>query len=154
MSTSTVTAEETLSAAIRKDLSVDDKGNVKGPDDIYARHLPEGLTMEMVDRASEHRKRFGVAAYEAFAEVSEDALKQHKDLDRTSMRLTTNGDDLLSAQYQRSVKRAVKGEKGKVTSETIYGVLSHKYTVQAGFSEDYSSIEERYAKQGKKLFTS
>ena len=153
MSTTTLSPDRhATSAAIRKDLKVNEKGKVEPTDDLYEKHLPEGITLETVNRIHEHNRTFFPAVFEAFGDVSESALKKNKDLDRTSMQINAGDGGVFSAQYARSVKRAVRGDDGKVGSETAYGSLTCKYTVQAGDADDYNAVKERFAKQAKKLF--
>ncbi|MBB5409305.1 hypothetical protein HDG34_003246 [Paraburkholderia sp. HC6.4b] len=153
MSTTTLSPDKhATSAAIRKDLKVNEKGRTEVPDDLYEKHLPDGITIETVNRLHEHNRTFFLASLEAFGEVSESALKKHKDIDRTSMQINAGDGARFSAQYARSVKRAATGEDGKVGSETTYGALTGKYVIKGGNADDYNAVKERFAKQAKKLF--
>jgi hypothetical protein len=153
MSTTTLSPDRhATSASIRKDLKVNEKGKTELPDDLYEKHLPEGITMETVNRIHAHNCKFFPAVLEAFGDASESALKKNRDLDRTSMQINAGEGGVFSAQYARSVKRPVTGDDGKVSSEMVYGDMKYKYTVQAGKADDYNSVKERFAKQAKKLF--
>lgn len=153
MSTTTLSPEKHATAAtIKKDLKVNEKGMTEKPEDLFEKHLPDDLTMETVNRVYAHTRAFNLSAFEAFAEVAESALKKHKDLDRASLHIPTGDGAYFQAQYAREVKRPVKGDDGKVGSETTYGEMKFKFVVNGGTADDYNAVKERFAKQAKKLF--
>lgn len=139
-----------LAAEIKKDLTVGDGGVVTVPKDFYAKHLPEGLSLEQVKQVQDHDSTIFAAAGLALSELGLKHLKTHKAVEALSLDYTAikNKHGLV---YRR--EKQVPDGLGKGGMRTKFGDLSGSIKVHAaGNVGAFKKVREHAAEEAKKVW--
>lgn len=110
-----------LSAAIQAGLKLDKAGNLteEAKDHaktIYAKSLPEGVTIEQVETIDKFNTTFGAAALHAVGEVSIPVMKKNADLQQVGVSFNTAGKNAFDVIFNRETK-----SRNPKTGEDILG---------------------------------
>ncbi len=110
--------------------------------DLFAEQLPEGLDLKLVREVQQATIDFATGQTKAFADLSLDAMKANKDLDRTSLRSNVEF-QRFDNTYQRHRSGTAMGKPwekfGTVTCDVVLGVGSKSRDLNAVIA--YSSTE-------------
>ncbi len=124
-------AVKTLSTNISKDLKYDkDSHTIKAEENIYAKNLPEGLSMEVVDKVNNYDVQFVAASGLAVGEIAIQHMAKEKTVEQISAE--------FSMARHNSVNHVVTRERTftNITDPSNpipkYGDLATKVTIQAG----------------------
>lgn len=121
-------AIKTLAKAIAADLTVNEDGTVKAPDDLFAKHLPEGLDLATVKKVHTQRQEFMAASALAVGEVGIEAMKANKNLDQVQLKVNV-GKDVATVTTVRRHEQAVPGSQDTVVS---HGYTTASYKAKGG----------------------
>ena len=121
-----------MSGKILECLKIDGRnGAITAEDNTFEKTLPEDLTMDIVNKVSDHNTTFVSAGIHAMGRMAIDAMSQHKNLDSASGTINMGGKDTLAATIDRSRTYANRLQEG-ATDVVKYGVTDVDYTVVAG----------------------
>ena len=104
-------------------------GSINAAEDTFQKTLPEGLTMEMVNKVANHNTNFVAGATHAFGTAAMQLMKDNSKLDTVIGSMNMGGEDQLSLNYMRSKEMHIPGKDEKITK---YGVTTVSYEVKAG----------------------
>jgi hypothetical protein len=113
-----------LSEKIGKGLSLD--GNVvTASDGLYESLLPEGVSMDLLERVQAHDTEVLAATALAVGQLGNKAMKKDETLNKISLVMPTVGKDTFGFAYDRSrqVRDAAPGTEG-AGMKTKYGIMS------------------------------
>jgi hypothetical protein len=115
-----------MSDALMADISIDATSGVATPaEDIYNKHLPEGITPEIVKNISEHNTNFVAASRYAFGVTAVAAMKANPELQKATIDIPMGyKDNLHIAMVARTELPNDKGIE--------YGNTHAVLTVRAG----------------------
>lgn len=115
-----------MSDALLADITIDATSGVATPvEDIYNKHLPEGITPEIVKNISEHNTNFVAASTHAFGVTAVAAMKANPELQKATIDMPFGYKDNLHITTTRSTE--LPNDKG-----TSYGDTHAILTVKAG----------------------
>lgn len=115
-----------LSSEFQKKIVLGPDGAGTLSDEAIAETLPEGLTMELVQKVHEHRDNVIAAATDAFATLSHAAMKKDKNLAETSLQFNFYKDAAGVNVYRtREGRNPANGEK-----TVAHGAVSNKYVAR------------------------
>lgn len=123
-----------LAATIKPMFTLAENGVVVASDDLYEKTLPEGVTVDQIKAIQQHNTALVAATAMAVGELSVDAFKADKDLQRVSAEFSAVGDK-ISATVTRSREYPAGGipKEGEVRDPnakiTKYGVIDAGYEV-------------------------
>lgn len=124
----TINAEVRLLADTFKDgITLGEKGVATAAADLYEKTLPEGMTKEGYLKFQAHHVNVAAATMLALGEISTEAMKLDKTLDRTSVTIPTFGKDSFNATFQRSKEVVVPNQDGPAGTKTVYGSAQVSY---------------------------
>lgn len=139
-----------LAAEIKKDLKIGDGGIAEAPKDFYAKHLPEGLTLELVKRVHDHDSDFFSASGLALGELGLKHLKSHKTVEAVELDYTAIKNK-HSLTFRR--EKQVPDGLGKGGMRTKHGDLSGSVKVySAGNVGSFKKVREHLASEGSKVW--
>lgn len=119
-----------MADTILAQLSADNNlGVVTSPDNMYEKVLPEDLSIETVNRVSDHNTNFVAASTRAFGQMAQSMMTDNRKLDTVIGAFSMGANDNLSLHYNRSKDYPVPGQEEKSTK---YGVVNIAYEVKAG----------------------
>jgi hypothetical protein len=122
--------QETIDLAklIKEAITVDAKtGTTAIAADIYARTLPETITINSIQEINAHNSMFLAAAGLAFTESVIPVLKKQKTIDDAKIEIPLTGKDTLGFHFVRSAEvQAQPGVKDSPKT-TAYGLLTAKW---------------------------
>ena len=104
-----------LSDKIKADISIAKDGTIEVAPDLFYKHLPEGVTRELVEAAADYQGEFMVAATNAIGEHAIPFFKKHKAHEKLNVHVPLVGKDTLELKLYRSktypgmVRDGVKG---------------------------------------------
>lgn len=115
-----------MSDALMADISIDATSGVATPaEDIYNKHLPEGLTPDLVKNLSEHNTNFVAASTHAFGVTAVAAMKANPELQKATIDIPFGYKDNL--HITTVARTELPNDKG-----TDYGDTHAILTVKAG----------------------
>ena len=122
-----------LAELVKSDAKIDKAtGTVTVGADLFARSLPEGMTVEQVAAVHEHEAQFAAAGALALGELSIPAMKKNKELEQTKLSIPATGKDSFEFTFNRSrmVPDGNGGQKEKFGTSNIefnmYGMGSSR----------------------------
>jgi hypothetical protein len=121
----------TLSEKIKPQLTVDKDGVFKVPDNIYGDTLPEGITLDIINKVKEHDSHFYAGAALAVGELSTDRFVEEKELKQTTAEFKVGGNDTFTTTHNRSVERKAFHSSGSTELITTYGHMRNAVTNEA-----------------------
>lgn len=101
--------------------------NVERPDDLYAKTLPDNLTMAVVEQVQEHRQNFLAAAELAVGELAIDAMKADKAVDQVTLNLKVCRDK-AGVTVHRNFETQAPGASEKIMN---HGWVTSSYKAKA-----------------------
>ena len=114
-----------LSNLLKKEITLDVKTGVAViTPDTYERLLPTGITKEHVESIQQYNTDMAAAAVLTIGELSNPAMKKHKDLDRVHLSMPMVGKDMMNVSYDRSRQVPSRGEDGVAGIKTMFGAAS------------------------------
>lgn len=96
--------------------------------DAYIKTLPEGITLETVQKIQDHNAVFFPAVTKAFGEKAIDAMKKDKAIDTVSLSVPMVGEDKFDISFQKQYQYMDTKTK---EMKDAYGGVSASLTVQA-----------------------
>lgn len=138
-----------LADSLKEGMKFED-GIFKLDDNTYEKTLPEGLTMDMVEKHQDHTTDLVAALGLALGERSNEVFKEDKRLEETSVEITA-GKDIIGGVYQRSreVRAGISADSGKTVK---YGILSMKVGVNAHANKgSLKKVRNHLSEEAKKI---
>lgn len=121
-----------MSEKIKSQLKIDGRnGHITGEDNIFESTLPEDLTMETVNKVSDHNTTFVAAGVHAMGSLAVEAMKDHSHLNEATGSIKMGGKDTLDVNIERSRTYANRLQEG-ADDVVKHGVMDINYTVMAG----------------------
>ena len=121
-----------MSGKILECLKIDGRnGAITAEENTFEKTLPEDLTMDIVNKVSDHNTTFVAAGVHAMGQMAIESMGQHKNLDSASGTIKMGGKDTLEVGIDRSRTYANRLQEG-ATDVVKYGVTDIDYTVVAG----------------------
>lgn len=115
-------------------LAVDTAGNTTGNEDVFAKTLPDDLTMAQVNRVDEHRIVFTTASGQVFGQNMIEAMKTNPELKTGVVSIPAGSNVTISHSFDRHkvFPNPQAKEEGQPQTVDRYGVLSTKVSGTAG----------------------
>lgn len=125
-----------LASRIKTDLTVGANGTVTAPDDLWSKHLPEGLSAEAVGQVQSYRQQLVAATLSALGEVGAEAVQKDKELPSVEVSYNfgpknDHANEVVTQRVRTTMtvsKNPTKPEEGKTN---IHGCASTEITVRA-----------------------
>lgn len=140
-----------LSSKLGQHITIDGKtGQFTVDKDTFEKTLPEGITLEQVEKIHEHTTDLIAAGSHLIGELSIPVIKKHKDIDSTSFGFTTTGQNAFSFNFDRQGKF----RNPTTGDETIkFGVVNAKFTsTESKNSGQYKAVRDLIASQAKEAY--
>lgn len=134
---------------LKSSLQIDSTGKItiEQKDDMWDKHLSEGITMDMVKKVQEDIMDAAAGFTLAVGEYSQNTMKDNKELESTSARVTF-GYSAFENEFTRHRKGAVKG-----VAWEKFGVASTDIVLGAGRkSRDYRNVVNYLEETSKSIF--
>lgn len=111
-----------LSAKIGKGLTLDNEV-ITASDGLYESLLPEGISMDTLERVQAHNTEVLAATAHAVGMIGIEAMKKDESLNKVTLELPTVGKDTFNFAFERSrqVRASAPGEKD-TAMKTKYGI--------------------------------
>lgn len=114
-----------LSERLQAEITLDPKtGTTQRPEDIVAKVLPEGLTIDMIERVDSFKAELVTAGAHALGVISNPAMAENADLTRTTLTLPTSGKNYIGFAYDRSRQVPTRNEDGTTGTREKFGVVT------------------------------
>jgi hypothetical protein len=124
-----------LSAKLQKDMSIDKKtGNGTEAENLYTKHLPDGLSTEVVKQVKDYDGAFIAAGTHAFGQLAIQAMKKNSDLPKATIELSMGNRDSMAVTVERS-KDSVNQFSADKATVTKFGVTTVTFDARAGASK-------------------
>ena len=117
----------TLAATLADQIDVTSAGSTIAAD-AYVKSLPEGITLETVQKINEHNSVFFPAVTKSFGEKALNVMKEDNALESCSLTVPMVGDDKFDVSVQKQYQYLNTKTK---EMETAFGGVSASYTVQS-----------------------
>lgn len=122
---------ETLTKLIQDGLKIDKSGAVTVEENLYAKTLPEGVTIEQVAKIDEHNTLFAAAALNALGNAALPVMKKNANIEQVAAFIPTAGKSGFDAKFVRDTEsrnpktnEITKGHGGASIKFDFYGTGS------------------------------
>lgn len=124
-----------LSAKLQKEITLDKKsGAGSESENLYNKHLPDGLTTEVVKQVKDYDGTFIAAGTHAFGQLAVAAMKKNPDLSKATVELSMGHRDSMAVTIERS-KDSVNQFSANKETVTKFGVTTVTFDARAGASK-------------------
>lgn len=139
-----------IASTLAEGVTIDKKtGETKPEEGLFAKTLPEGLTLEQYELAQQHNVDMVAAGGKVLGDIALPVMKAHKDVTTVNLSIPSVGKDSFDFSIDREKQyRDVK------SGETItkYGVLNAEHNVQATKNKgQYGLVKRLISEQAKEL---
>ena len=119
-----------LSKALSADVKISAKGEVTLSDGIFEKHLPDGITPDIVKAVTAYEGEFIAAAAHAVGHHAVDTFKKHKGVESIAVTVPMAGKNTLDLSLERSRTFPGMVRDGVAGPEVVkYATMDVKYTV-------------------------
>jgi hypothetical protein len=122
-----------LSAKIEAAIMIDTDAGIikeKEPGKVYEQNLPDGLTLDLVEKINNYDTVFVAAGAHAYGNMAIKAMAENKGLKQVTGELKTIDKNKASYSVERSKEYVNHLQGGEKT--TKYGVTTTSYEIKAG----------------------
>jgi len=120
-----------LASKIEKDLVIDKKtGLVTENKSLYEENVPEGLTVEVIEKVADYNTKFIAAGAFAFGNIAINAMASNKSLDNATATFKMIDKDSVSYNLERH--KVFNNHLGNGEAIDKYGVITTSYDVRGG----------------------
>ncbi len=151
----------TMAKTIKENMEFDTTsgiGSEKEGAKLYEKCLPDDLSIETINKVTDHNANFIAAGSLAFGEMVVDHMKKDKKMDSASATIKMSGGNKVeySVDRQKQYVNRIPGSPNNGETINKYGVVTTHYTVKGGHNsgalkEARKTIEEYAAEALGKL---